>query len=204
MTPERLLQRAIALRGQLRDEQDEADERGAYSPALHQAFRQAGFYRVTQPRLFGGYEFDLGTNYRLIVEISRGHPATGWCLSLGGSHAYVVASHWPEQAQRDLFGADGHFIAPHRVAPMGTLTPEDGGCRLRRRPIITASGCCQPPRPHRPAYSDRLHGSRVATRTIIGRKADVRDQNRLVAARPVFVLSPDCQRSHPARPRAPR
>jgi len=130
MTPERLITRAVALRGLLRDQQEEADERGTYSPAVHAAFQQAGFYRVTQPRLFGGYEFDLGTNYRLLVEISRGHPSSGWCLSLGGSHAYVVGSHWPEQAQRDLFGPDGHFIAPHRPAAMGTLTPAPGGYRL--------------------------------------------------------------------------
>jgi len=98
LTPALLWQRAIALRPMLRDQQDEADERGAYSPEMHDAFLHAGFYRVTQPRLFGGYEFDLGTNYRLIVEISRGHPAAGWCLSLGASHAYVIASHWSERA----------------------------------------------------------------------------------------------------------
>ncbi len=127
MTPERLFERAIALRGLLREQQDEADERGAYLPEMHEAFLKAGFYRVTQPRQFGGYEFELGTAYRLIVEISRGHPGAGWCLSLGGSHAYVVSSHWPERAQRELFGADGHFIAPHRPAPMGKLTPVDSG-----------------------------------------------------------------------------
>lgn len=127
LTPARLFERAVALRGLLREQQNEADERGAYSPEVHDAFLKAGFYRVTQPRLFGGYEFDLGTNYRLIVEISRGHPAAGWCLSLGGSHAYVVGSHWPERAQRELFGSDGHFIAPHRPAAMGTLKSVAGG-----------------------------------------------------------------------------
>jgi 3-hydroxy-9,10-secoandrosta-1,3,5(10)-triene-9,17-dione monooxygenase len=130
MTPERLFAHAIGLRGLLREQQEEADERGTYSPEVHEAFVRAGFYRVTQPRLFGGYEFDLGTNYRLIVEIARGHPSSGWCLSLGGSHAYVVGSHWPERAQRELFGRDGHFIAPHRPAAMGTLRPVDGGYRL--------------------------------------------------------------------------
>jgi 3-hydroxy-9,10-secoandrosta-1,3,5(10)-triene-9,17-dione monooxygenase len=115
------------MRDLLRHRQAEADERGAYDPDVHQAFVDAGFYRVTQPRMFGGYEFDLGTNYRIIVEIARGHPSTGWCLSLGGSHAYVLASHWPEQAQRELFGLDGHFIAPHRPAAMGTLKPVTGG-----------------------------------------------------------------------------
>jgi 3-hydroxy-9,10-secoandrosta-1,3,5(10)-triene-9,17-dione monooxygenase len=127
MTPERLFERGVALRGLLREQQDEADERGTYPAEVHEAFLEAGFYHVTQPRLFGGYEFGLGTNYRLIVEISRGHPAAGWCLSLGGSHAYVVGSHWPEQARRELFGRDGHFIAPHRPAAMGTLKPVEGG-----------------------------------------------------------------------------
>jgi 3-hydroxy-9,10-secoandrosta-1,3,5(10)-triene-9,17-dione monooxygenase len=115
------------MRQMLRDQQDEADERGCYAPDVHDAFVQAGFYRVTQPRLFGGYEFDLGTAYRLIVEIARGHPASGWCLSLGGSHAYVIGSHWTERAQRELFGRDGHFIAPHRPAAMGVLKPVEGG-----------------------------------------------------------------------------
>jgi 3-hydroxy-9,10-secoandrosta-1,3,5(10)-triene-9,17-dione monooxygenase len=127
MTPARLFERAIALRGLLRSQQDEADERGVYSPEVHEAFLRAGFYRITQPRIFGGYEFDLRTAYRVIVEISRGHPGAGWCLSLGGSHAYVVGSHWPEQAQRAVFEPDGHFIAPHRPAPMGTLKPVEGG-----------------------------------------------------------------------------
>lgn len=127
MTPERLFDRAVALRSLLRQQQDAADERGTYSVEVHEAFLKAGFYRVTQPRLFGGYEFELGTNYRLIIEVSRGHPAAGWCLSLGGSHAYVVGSHWSERAQRELFGSDGHFIAPHRPATMGTLKPVQGG-----------------------------------------------------------------------------
>ena len=130
MTPDRLFERAIAMRPMLRAQQDEADERGTYSQQVHDAFVNAGFYRVTQPRMFGGYEFELGTNYRLIVEIARGHPSSGWCLSLGGSHAYVVGSHWPERAQRELFGQDGHFIAPHRPAAMGTLIPTEGGYRL--------------------------------------------------------------------------
>ena len=127
LTQDQLFNRAIALRPLLRRQQDDAEERGCYAPEIHQAFLAAGFYRITQPRLFGGYEFDLATFYRLIVEVSRGHPAAGWCLSLGASHAYVVGSHWPEQAQRELFGADGHFIAPHRPATMGTLRPVAGG-----------------------------------------------------------------------------
>ena len=113
----------------MRAQQDEADERGTYSPEMHEKFVAAGFYRITQPRMFGGYEFDLGTFYRVMLEIARGHPGVGWCLALAASHAFEVASHWSEQAQIELFG-DGHFIAPHRAPPLGTLTPVAGGYRL--------------------------------------------------------------------------
>ena len=127
LTPNELIARAVAFRDRLRAEQDQSDARGTYSPELHEEFVKAGFYRITQPRLFGGYEFDLTTFYRVMLEIARGQPAVGWCLALAASHAFEVGSHWPEQGQIELFGKDGHFIAPHRAPPLGTLTPADGG-----------------------------------------------------------------------------
>src|SRR5262245_729845 len=131
LTPGQLIARARAMRETLRAEQDESDARGTYSPAMHEAFLKAGFYRITQPRLFGGYELDLATYYRVMLEISSGHPGVGWCLALASSHAFEVASHWPEEAQYELFGNDGHFIASHRAPPMGTLSPVDGGYLVR-------------------------------------------------------------------------
>ncbi len=130
LTPQELVARAAALKPLLREQQAENDERGCYSPELHQAFLDAGLYRTVQPRMFGGYEFDIVTFYRAMLEISHGHPSAGWCLALCASHPFLIASHWPEQAQRELFGADGHFAAPHRVPPSGVLTPVEGGYRL--------------------------------------------------------------------------
>jgi 3-hydroxy-9,10-secoandrosta-1,3,5(10)-triene-9,17-dione monooxygenase len=127
LTPAELIARAVALRPLVREEQDATEARGHHSEALHEAFRKAGFYRTLQPKRFGGYEFEPITFYKIIVEISRGDPATGWCLALAGSHALIVGSHWPEAAQRDLFGPDGDFRAPHRTSPTGTATPVDGG-----------------------------------------------------------------------------
>ena len=63
-----------------------------------------------------------------MIEISRGDPAVGWCLILGATHGAQIAAHWPEQAQIELFGRDGHFIAPHRAAgPAGRCRRADGG-----------------------------------------------------------------------------
>jgi 3-hydroxy-9,10-secoandrosta-1,3,5(10)-triene-9,17-dione monooxygenase len=127
LTPDELLRRARALRPLLRATQDESDARGHYSEEIHKKFMEAGFYRIIQPKLFGGYEFDYTTYYRVMLEIATGHPGAGWCLALGASHGAVVAAHWPAEAQVDFFGTDGHFIAPHSAPPGGRLTKVEGG-----------------------------------------------------------------------------
>jgi len=114
LTAETLLERAAALVPLLRAQQDEADERGYYSAQVHEKLLRAGLYRTLQPRRFGGYELDLGTFLKVVVEISRGHPSSGWCFTLASSHCLILASHWSEQAQRELFGATGDFRASHR------------------------------------------------------------------------------------------
>jgi 3-hydroxy-9,10-secoandrosta-1,3,5(10)-triene-9,17-dione monooxygenase len=133
LTLDELVARAVALRPILREQQAENEARGTYGADLHEAFRRAGFYRITQPRMFGGYEMGLPDFYRVMMEVSRGDPGVGWCLSLGASHGFIVASHWSEEAQRELFGADGEFIAPHRAQPMGTVVRDAGGWRVNGR-----------------------------------------------------------------------
>jgi 3-hydroxy-9,10-secoandrosta-1,3,5(10)-triene-9,17-dione monooxygenase len=110
-------------------QQEDADTRGYYSAQVHTAFSQAGFYRCLQPRMFGGYEFDVSTFFKMVVEIARGGGGgTGWCAALGSGHALVVGAHWSEKAQREICGkANGHFVAPHRAPAGGTARKVDDG-----------------------------------------------------------------------------
>jgi 3-hydroxy-9,10-secoandrosta-1,3,5(10)-triene-9,17-dione monooxygenase len=128
LAPKELIARAVALRERIRAEQDASEARGCHSPELQEAFVKAGFYRTLQPKRFGGYELDYPTFYKAMIEISRGDPGVGWCVILGATHGAQVASHWPEQAQVELFGPEGHFIAPHRAqGPAGKCRRVSGG-----------------------------------------------------------------------------
>ena len=127
LTAEALIARAAAMRPLLLEQQDANDWRGHYSDEIHQAFEAAGFYRILQPRALGGYQLPPAVFLKVVMEIARGHPGAAWCFTLAASHAYLVASHWPAQAQAELFAPDGQFRAAHVVGPYGTLTPAPGG-----------------------------------------------------------------------------
>ncbi len=134
LTPADVLARARALRDRVREEAPAAEAAGCPSPELHRAFVEAGFYRILQPRRYGGYGFDLEAFLRVTMTIAEGDMGTGWCLSLGSAHVLQVCAYFSEQAQDELFAhRDGYLSTPHRAAPEGTATKVDGGYRVTGR-----------------------------------------------------------------------
>ena len=130
LTPDQMVARAVALRSHLVDEQEKTEVRTRFSEETQKLFTDAGFYRILQPRMFGGYEFDIRTFYRTLIEIARGCPSSGWLLCLGAGHALQLGSSFSQQAQEEVFGPDGHFIAPLSVGNspgQRPAKPVDGG-----------------------------------------------------------------------------
>ncbi len=114
-----LLEEATAIAAELQREQDETDARGHYSEAVHARLLRGGFYRILQPTMYGGLGTDCETYIRVIMRLSQGHPAAGWCYTLASSHALIVGSCFSEGAQSELFGADGDFRAAYAAGPAG-------------------------------------------------------------------------------------
>ena len=133
LTPEAIIDRARRLKDAIRAEAPHAEKRGHYGPELHEGFIKAGFYRILQPRRFGGYEFDVPTFFKVMVEISAADPGIGWGLCLGSGHALQIGSYFSESAQAEIFGDDGHFIAPLSgtgTGPNCKAEPVPGGYRV--------------------------------------------------------------------------
>jgi 3-hydroxy-9,10-secoandrosta-1,3,5(10)-triene-9,17-dione monooxygenase len=126
LTPSAMLARAEALRPVLRERQPETEAAGRLLDETHAAFVEAGFYRTIQPRRFGGYEFALRDFIRIMTEISRGCPSSGWVLALTAGHPHLL-SQFPEQAQVEIYGADGDARVPGRPVQPGEARPVDGG-----------------------------------------------------------------------------
>ena len=133
VTADEIVARAAAMRDGLREDAAAAAERGSSSAEHHEAFREAGFYRILQPRRYGGYQFGMGTFLRVIAEIGRGDPASAWGLCLASGHALHLASFYPEEGQAELFGPDGEFRCAQRAVPHGQAVPVPGGWRVSGR-----------------------------------------------------------------------
>jgi 3-hydroxy-9,10-secoandrosta-1,3,5(10)-triene-9,17-dione monooxygenase len=127
LTPEDLVRRASAMVQTLRERQAECERLGRIPQQTNDEFVAAGFYRILQPRRFGGYEFGMPTFARVMMEVSRGCASSGWVLALTGGHAIMLSAFFSEQAQIDVYGTDGEFRGPSRTPPYVVAQPVDGG-----------------------------------------------------------------------------
>jgi hypothetical protein len=139
LTPAAMIARATALRGLLRGAQNECEAQGRVCDAINNELIRAGFYRVIQPRCFGGYEFDVPTFHRVMMEIARGCTETGWVVALTAGHPLILAN-FPLEGQRELYGASGELRCP--VWPRRTAC-KAGGLTAR----LLASGASAQPAP---------------------------------------------------------
>lgn len=131
LTAQEMLRRAQAMRPLLRERQAICEQGGRIPDITHREFVDAGFYRILQPRRFGGYEFELEDYVRVMMEISRGCPESGWVLALTAGHPASFLSGFPEEAQSEAYGSTGHCIAPGVAIPGGYAMPVPGGYRIK-------------------------------------------------------------------------
>ena len=127
VTADDLVARAAAMREVLRARQSQCEAQGRLPDETNREYIEAGFFRVLQPRRFGGHELGLAAFLRIAIELSRGCPSSGWVYALTAGHAHTVTM-WPEQGQVELFG-DGDFRCPFSNLPARAV-PVDGGYRI--------------------------------------------------------------------------
>ena len=127
-----VIERSRELIPVLRKRAGEAERQRELPHETIQDFLDAGFYRILQPRRFGGYEMGLPTFCEVMTNISRGCGSSGWVLCLTSAHTFHIAA-FPEAGQVEMYGDDGDFRCPLIFAPQGVATPTEGGYRLSGR-----------------------------------------------------------------------
>jgi len=122
ITREELVRRARALIPVLRERASRCESARRLLPESLADFQRAGFFRICQPKRFGGFEMGLEVLEEVLVEIGRGCVSSAWTLGILTGHAWWAAQ-FPEQGQVEIFGDEGVALLPTAVFPRG------GRCR---------------------------------------------------------------------------
>lgn len=138
-TEQELVDRARAMIPWLREQADATEKARMVFPETIQAFQDAGFFKILQPKRWGGYEMHPNVLNRVLMELARGCPSSAWNVMVLGVHPFEVGL-LPTQCGDELWGQDNSLLVSSSYAPFGTVKAVDGGYVLNGH-WLTSSGC---------------------------------------------------------------
>jgi 3-hydroxy-9,10-secoandrosta-1,3,5(10)-triene-9,17-dione monooxygenase len=124
-----LIARAEALAPTLAGRAAHAQAQGRIPAETIADMQAAGFFKVLQPKRYGGYELDPQAFFEIQMALARGCMSTAWVYGVVGVHNWQLAL-FDERAQQDVWGNDPATLIASTYMPVGRVTPVDGGFRL--------------------------------------------------------------------------
>jgi 3-hydroxy-9,10-secoandrosta-1,3,5(10)-triene-9,17-dione monooxygenase len=134
-----LVERARAMKPMLRESADQADRDRQVSLETVAMFREAGFFKILQPREFGGFELPMRVMVDVIFEVASACGAAGWVLAILGIHMWDVRS-LSDEARTEIWGENTDALLSSAYAPTGEVKAVEGGHVLNGRWPFS-SGC---------------------------------------------------------------
>jgi alkylation response protein AidB-like acyl-CoA dehydrogenase len=123
-----LLASARSLAPQLSARAQQTEQDRQISADVIELCRAAGFFRLLQPRRFGGLEYRFSDFLQLAIELGRADGSTAWAVSIAILHNWLIGL-YPAEAQREVW-ADPDALVTGSYAPSGKCEAADGGYML--------------------------------------------------------------------------
>lgn len=123
----------------LRERAAEAERLRVVPDASIKELEGTGFFRLLQPRRYGGYEADPVDFYTAVRAIAGACGSTGWVASVLGVHPWQVGL-FADEVQQAVWGEDINTRLSSSYAPTGKAKVVEGGYRLSGKWSFS-SGC---------------------------------------------------------------
>jgi 3-hydroxy-9,10-secoandrosta-1,3,5(10)-triene-9,17-dione monooxygenase len=136
---ESLLQRARALAPALSERAKSTARLRRLPDETIADLASAGFFRILQPKRFGGYELTPMTLFHVQMILAEACPSTAWVLGVVAVHNWQLAL-FDLRAQLDVWEANSDARISSSYAPTGKIEAVDGGYRVSGRWSFS-SGC---------------------------------------------------------------
>ncbi|SDP24055.1 acyl-CoA dehydrogenase family protein [Pseudomonas jinjuensis] len=127
-----LIDRARQMIPALRERAAQADREMKIPDETVADMVEAGFFRVLQPKRFGGYELDPRAFFEIQMTLAEGCMSTAWIYGVMGVHPWQLAR-YPLEAQEDVWGSDSDTLIGSTYMPVARVTPVEGGYRISGR-----------------------------------------------------------------------
>lgn len=124
-----LLARALALVPELAARRARAASDRMVPSETIADFVDAGFFRMLQPRRWGGFESHPNEFFDVQQAIATACPSSAWVLGVVAVHNWQLAL-FPDKAQHDVWGEDSSVRISSSYMPVGKVTPVEGGFRF--------------------------------------------------------------------------
>ncbi|TDF82616.1 acyl-CoA dehydrogenase family protein [Pseudomonas sp. H9] len=134
-----LLERARALLPMLLEKAESVEKNRKVSSETISAFVNAGFFKILQPKQYGGWEMNPAVFYKVLMELGRGCCSSAWNMMILGIHQWEYGS-LPEQACLDAWSEDNTVITASSYPPFGKVEEVEGGFNISGT-WKTSSGC---------------------------------------------------------------
>ena len=131
-TPEELVARARAMIPALRERARRCTLEGNVPEETIAEMQAAGFFRVLQPKRWGGYEMHPNVFFEVQKALAEGCMSTGWVYGVLGCHPFELAL-FHDRAQADVWGEDDAMLISSTYQPVGKVEIADGGFYLSGR-----------------------------------------------------------------------
>lgn len=138
-TEAEIVQRAHGMIPMLRARAEECEKNRMVPKETIQAFKEAGFFKILQPKRWGGYEMQPNVLNKVLIELARGCPSSAWNVMVLGVHPFEVGL-LPAKVGDELWGEDNTQLVSSSYAPFGTVAKVEGGYKLNGE-WLTSSGC---------------------------------------------------------------
>ena len=127
-----LLEAVAGIGPVIREHRDEAEAGRRISPAVLEAMRGAGLFRMLLPRSLGGLELDLPEFTRVTEAVARHDSAAAWVLQ-AASFGDWWAARLPDEGAEEIFGSGPDALSAAAFHPPVAGEAVRGGFRLTGR-----------------------------------------------------------------------
>lgn len=139
MSGEEVIQRARDLIPFLRERAAEVEKNRMVSKEIVEKFTEAGFFKILQPKRWGGYEMSPNILNKVLMELGRGCPSSAWIVMVLGVHPFEVGLLSPKVGD-EIWSENPNALISSSYAPFGKVETVEGGYTLNGE-WLTSSGC---------------------------------------------------------------